>query len=438
MAQIIRAADLDDSPPVYVVEGMLPDFGCGFGYGGSYTGKSLVLGVELCLAIANGVPFFGHETIQGSTVWGLGEGLPDAGARIKARLIREQADRQAHAAWIEMEDGQEAADEWLAAQPPYTSNRMFIRKTAFQLLFDAQNEPSRELREAAGELGLINDLRLVVLDTARRHTSLSLSNGTTSNRFMQAMAWLAEQLQCTVMAIGHPVSKGHGETGLPGDTLFGASDFVWRIQAGKDSTDDDPNGLIIAEKVKSGPLFGSIGYQLERIQWRQPPTDPETGRQITGVPLVQVRSVTVRQREDEQAPAETLLEPAITRPQAPLPQAEPVLSSRPRRRTGVRPQPSPWEVPAQAQQDDMTTTLLSVTCPQCKALAGRNCQSAGDPDDRILIGKRPLKFVHLPRIEAAIASGVVTTNAVLAAYPATSEPVVAVTTAEAEEAARIL
>jgi hypothetical protein len=421
--ELIRAADLDTSPPTYVVKGMLPDLGCGFGYGDSYTGKSLTLGVELCLAIANGVPYFGHETVQGSAVWGLGEGLPDAGVRIKARLIRENADREARAAWIEMAEGKDAADAWLAAQPPYTDDRMFIRKSAFQVPFNSLNQPSEELRQAARELGLIRDLRLVVLDTARRHTSLSLSNGTSSNRFMLGLGWLAAQLQCTVMAIGHPVSKGRGETGLPGDTLFGASDFVWRIKAGPDSTDAAPNAVILAEKVKSGPLFPPIAYELEPIQWRQQPTDPETGREITGVAPVLVQSVTVRQREDEQAPADDSdLEPAITRSRPPLPQAEPVPSSRPRRRTGIRPQASLWDAPGQAAKDDMTTTLLSVPCPACPAPVGTGCQQTEDPDDRIMLSDKPLITVHLPRIETVIDAGVTTTDAVLAAFPVIADP----------------
>jgi len=456
---LLRADQLDTSPPEYVVEGMLPDFGVGFGYGGSYTGKSLTLGVELVLAIANGVPFFGHEAVQGSAAWCLGEGQADAGVRIKARLIREQHDRSVQAAEIARLQGQDAADAWLAALPPYTDDRMRIRTTAFQVPFTSQNEPSEELRKAADELGLIDDLRLIVLDTARRHSSLSLSNGTTSNRFMMGMSWLAAQLQCTVMAVGHPVAKGHGEVGLPGDTLFGSSDFVWRIQAGEDSTSEAPNAMIIAEKVKSGPLFPPLAYELERIQWRQPPTDPETGEDILGVPLVTVRSATVRQRADEQQLTAASLEPAPARLRKPLPEAEPVPPSRPRRRTGIKPQPpfravhlapavpetppatvpvpvqaaspvapvpaaTPVPDPDTAERAALVAALISVPCPAggCHAEPGASCAPGGSGIDYVRLGKMPLTVAHIDRIGVAVAKGKASLDDVLAQFDSTPEP----------------
>ena len=423
----INASLLDTSPPEYLVEGMLPDMGTGFFYGGSYIGKSLVA-IELCLAIANGTPFFGHETTQGAAVWGIGEGLQGAGPRVMARLVRERTDRRLRAAGIAARDGQDAADEWLGSLPPYTDERMFVRTAAFNLPFTAgtPGEPTEELRQAATEWSMIPDLRLAVLDTARRFSSLSLSNGTSANRFMQGMSWLAAQLQCTVLAIAHPVSKGRNETGLPGDTLYGASDFVWFGQAAEDSTADAPRALIIAEKLKDGTLFKPMSYSLQPVQWRQPPTDRETGAEIPGAELIVVRSATVRQDEDPQDKPDVMLAPAARRP---LPEAEEVPSARPRRRTGIRPAPvfrpvgtsAPAPEPEDPELEKMITSLLAVQCPVdgCGAMPGDGCRPT---QPYVMVHRQPLVLVHTERMDAAVSAELVALEDVLAQFPEGAAP----------------
>lgn len=450
---LIHASALDTSPPEYLVEGMLPDFGTGFIYGASYTGKSFVAGVKLCLAIANGTPYLGHRTVQGSAVWAIGEGLQDAGPRIRGALVDEHGLRHAQAAQIAQKQGQEAADEWLASLPPYADDRMYVYKKAFQVPFTASNDPTAELRRAAEELSLVEDLRLIVLDTARRFSSLSLSNGTSSNRFMMGMTWLAAQLRCTVAAIGHPVMKGRGETGLPGETLFGASDFVWRVQAGEDSTADEPNGLILAEKVKSGDLFKPIAYDLVPVAWKQPPTDPDTGEDIPGAPLLQVRTRAVRLRETEEQAAglrnarpdlreEAQGEYPELRPRAsrPVPLPEPVPPSRPRRRTGILPRRAfPAAIPASAAAADGTTgttpaagsarervtaAILAGTCPDCaEGLAGYGCDPGERGSGLVVLGRRPLVTAHTARLDAAVTDGRADLGEVLTWFPDACEPV---------------
>jgi AAA domain len=426
---LVRAADLDTSPPDYVVKDMLPDMGVGFGYGGSYTGKSFTLGIELCLAIGNGLPYFGHETVQGETVWCLGEGQTDAGVRIKARLVREQHDRKMQAAEIARRQGHAIADAWLASLPPYNDDRMSLRMDPFQVPLISDNEPPEELRQAARELSLIEDLRLVVLDTARRFSVLSLSNGTTSNRFMLGMTWLSKQLKCPVLAIAHPVSKGRGEVGLPGDTLFGASDFVWRVQRGEDSTDDAPNAMIIAEKVKTGPLFDPIAYEIERIKWKQPPTDRETGEDILGVPLITVGSATARQLQNEQqASAASILRPSRVR--KPLPEAEPVPSGKPVRRTGIKPRAAFRSVLApaepvsadEAERAAMVATLISGTCEDCLVPPGAGCNPAIPGSGIVILDKNPLICAHTARMDERVTAGLVPLDDVLAQFPAGTAP----------------
>src|ERR1700751_2313805 len=121
---IIDADKLGKGPPGGLGRGRAPRVGIGFWYGPRYTGKSLAVDVELALAVANGVPFFGRETVHGTSIVCFGEGLYDAGVRKVARLAREQSDRVAYAAQIAVAHGDDVAKAWLSQQKPHTDDNL--------------------------------------------------------------------------------------------------------------------------------------------------------------------------------------------------------------------------------------------------------------------------------------------------------------------------
>jgi len=442
---LINADDLDITPPDFLVEGLFPRVGVGFVYGPSYYGKSLVIGQELGLAVANGTPFLGRATIRGMVAYCLGEGLYDAGVRKQARLIREQHDRMARAAEIARRDGQAAADAWLAAQPPYTDVRLKFMTEAFAVPVSPQMEPTRALRRAATEMGQLPDLELVILDSAADFGGLSLANDTSANRFMLGMKWLSAQLDCLVIAIAHPNGgRGNEPQRLPGSRLFASSDFVFGIEPDLESTDGSRSATVIAEKVKCGPLPDSFAYTIEPIGWHQPDTDPETGEPLPDAPPIWVTSATVRLRADDQASTGGLRLPGETDAAPPaLPAAEPI-PQRPRKRNGIRQRPRHGQFTTGTEQEqdaaeraELTGTLLAAPCPDCPATPGSSCDPmAENASPPVLIGKHPLVVVHAARMSAAVASGAVTGEDVLAQFkpgtvpaeldslaPATAEPV---------------
>ena len=102
---LINADALDTRKPQELVEGMFPRIGAGFAYGPPYWAKSLLFDGELALAVGNGTDFLGRKVIHGSVAVVLGEGLLDAGLRLKGRQIRQQQDDAKHAAALaEIED----------------------------------------------------------------------------------------------------------------------------------------------------------------------------------------------------------------------------------------------------------------------------------------------------------------------------------------------
>lgn len=402
---LINAEDLDTSPPRYAVDKLIPEVGVGFGYGPSYTGKSLVFGVELGLAIANGTPFFGHPVIQGSVIYCLGEGLGDAGVRKQARLIREQADRQARAAAIEAREGPEAAAAWLASLPPYTDERLFVQPYGFSVPVSPDMTPGRELRQMVTEMGQIPDLELVILDSAADFTGLSLANDTSAKRFMTGLKWMQSELDCCVFVIAHPSNKGREGQGLPGTRLFASSDFVYGIQPDPDSPDGVKTATITAEKVKSGPLPDAFAYVIEPAGWHEPARD-DTG-ELTGAEPVWTTSATVRLREDDQGGGGLRLPGSKPRRKLALPPLEEV-PAKPRKRNGIRRNAGFRPDPAQesGERERLAAAILSVPCSGiagCEADPRRTCTPVPGTDAPVpLYGAYA---AHVERMTDAIVAG---------------------------------
>jgi hypothetical protein len=83
----ITLAELEDRPsPVWLIDGIIPDYGLGFIIGDPGTGKSLVL-LDLAYAVACGRPFLGSGPVPNRTGWVLlllAEGSGSWAARSKA------------------------------------------------------------------------------------------------------------------------------------------------------------------------------------------------------------------------------------------------------------------------------------------------------------------------------------------------------------------
>jgi AAA domain len=297
---LIDANQLDTSPPEWLVDGMIPRVGVGFWYGPRYTGKSLAVDVELALAVANGVPFFGRETVQGTAIVGLGEGLYDAGVRKQARLAREQQDRIAYAAQISVAHGEDVAKAWLDQQKPYTDDNLKYLTTPFtvpvtRMYGEGDITPSMQ--------GFINraarypDLELVVLDSISDFTAgLSISNDTSANRTMLGLKWLARELDCCILCVAHPTERGDKMLGA--GRLGNAADFVIasRPEDSKTKSGEDVSS-VTCEKNKYGGRFTPFSYRVEKCAWNEPVLDYQDNPTDE---TVLVTSATIRAMDDDE------------------------------------------------------------------------------------------------------------------------------------------
>lgn len=391
---LLNADQLDTSPLEYTIKGVVPRLGTGFVHGASYTGKSLAT-LEMALAVANGTPWLGHETIQGCVAVALGEGVPGYGIRIKARLARQERD-----------DRESGADP--ATIAPYTSERLFIMNTPFTLPLSQQNEPTDELRRAIGQLKVLPDLELLILDAFSDFGTLSISNDASANRYMLGLKYLVRELNCVVLVVAHNTADDKKMLGA--ERLFNASDFVLSVKLDDTAPEELKTATISCRKQKDGGEFEPISYRIHPLKWDELDNNGE---------LVEVNTATVRLNTGENG---GLRLPGVPRMPQPLPNVRDVPPRR--KRSGVLSGNSAYVAGSAGLAADANASvapelvkrLLASACPpaddddfvSCGAVAGTTCVQPG------VRQLTPELAAHPARMAVAVSAGRATLDEVLA------------------------
>lgn len=398
---LLNADALDTSPLEFTISGVVPRIGAGFLHGASYTGKSLAA-LEMALAVANGMPFFGRPTIQGCVAVALGEGVPGYGIRIKARLAREARDTE---------------DQDPDTRQPYNSERLFIMDTAFNLPFTAQREPDDDLRRAIGQLKILPDLELLILDALSDFGGLSISNDASANRYMLGLKHLVRELDCAVLVIAHNTANDRKMLGA--ERLFNAADFMLSVKADDTAPEELKSATITCKKQKDGGEFEPISYRIHPLSWTERVGDED----------IEVKTATVRLNTGEQG---GLRLPGGGRPR--MPTALPKVKDVPprRKRSGIRSfLSSAGENDPAADASvpmELVKRLLASSCPEgekdlvgCGATAGETCTGEG------VRQLTPKLAAHPSRMAVAVAAGRATMDEVLNVVngpePGPAEPV---------------
>lgn len=403
MPSLINAADLDISPPEWLVEGVLPRVGFGFLRGPSYTGKSLVANNELALAVANGTPFFGHDTVQGCVAVALGEGLYDAGVRLQGRLARQVKDNAALLA-AAVEAGEDPPEF-----PAYTDDRLYVYTQPFQIPLQPGDKPAPSYTQALAQLKVLKHfgLELVVIDAMPDFTgSMSLSNDSSANRYILGLKMLVRELDCAILVVAHNTADNRKMIGAA--RLFNAADFVIEVVPDTPMPGEPPAATLYCRKTKYGREFLPMPYQVEAVEWDQEVRDEND--LPTGEMQV-VSAATVRLRTDGEG---SLRAPSEPRPEGlRLPDVRDVVVER--KRSGVRKAAKPAVDPAVI----LTTGILSVPCV-CGAapMTGCDLDVEGTMTSLGAVGKAPV--VHESRITAAVASGAVDAAMLIGQYDGTA------------------
>jgi hypothetical protein len=363
---LVNAARLDTSRVPCVVEGMFPAVGSGIVHGQSSTGKSYAFLTKLALDVANGVPFFGHETIQGTVVVALGEGLQDAGLRIKAQLAQHAEEVAARHAEILDSEGQDAADEFAAGQLPYTDQFLVVETQAFDMPFQ-NGKPSVSMQQFLASISGVGPVMVIYDALADFAGDASIVNETAANRYVAGIKHMVAELDCFVLGIAHDTAKGDKMIGS--GRFKNAADVMMGIKA---QQGEMPVSTVIAEKVKYGKLGPAFSYTALEKKWDEPVID-DHGFPTGETELVETH-VVVLQDENADGPAFVLPEVAksVFAPTM-LPAMQDV--QRPKsKRNGIKIATGLSLEERAARVEKM----LSVPCHECGAPATGSCNPIGN------------------------------------------------------------
>lgn len=358
---IINAARLETSRVPSVVEGMFPKVGSGIVHGPSSSGKSYAFLTKLALDVANGAPFFGHETVQGTVVIALGEGLQDAGIRIKAQLAQHAEEVAARYAEILDAEGQDAADEFAAQQRPYTDQFLVVETNSFDMPLE-NGKASVSMQQFLSLIEGVNPALVIYDALADFAGDASIVSESSANRYVAGIKHLVAELNCFVLGIAHDTAKGDKMIGS--GRFKNAADVMMGI---KPQQGEMPVSTVIAEKVKYGKLGRAFSYTAQEKSWDEPVMD------VYGFPtgeteLVETH-VVVLQDETAEGPAFVMPEAAksVFAP-AMLPAMQDV--KRPvSTRNGIR---MPTGLTLEERQARVEK-MLSVPCHECGAAATGSC-----------------------------------------------------------------
>ena len=360
---LINARRLDTSPIPQVVDHMFPLVGSGFAHGPSGAGKSYAFLTKLALDVANGAPFFGHDTIQGTVIVALGEGLQDAGIRIAAQLAQHAEDDAALVAAVREQQGDEAAEQFAASLPPYTDDLLVIEDGPFDMPFGPDGKPSVSMQQFIAAVAPVQPT-LIIYDALADFASGSITNDYAANQYVKGIKHLVKRLDCFVLGIAHDTEKG--------DKMLGAGRFknAADIMIGiKPESGDEPVSTVISEKAKYGSKFGPFSYQAMPKIWDEPVLDDD-GQPTGETERVETNVVVLRDDAGEDA-AFVMPDPANRTLPATL--ALPMMRNAAppkRKRTGVRPA-------ASLQHNDPLTEPdpdpLAEPCLECGAATTGGC-----------------------------------------------------------------
>jgi hypothetical protein len=234
----------------YVVDGIIPVEGVGLLVAEKYAGKSLAL-TAMALKVVNGEPFMGHETMKGDVVQCISEGYLDAGIRVTAAVLgsvrteklarcRGGCNLNRCTCTVKKADREEGL--WFLKGEGTLSDRYETWKLI------------RRIR-ALTALKKIRNLRMVTFDTMQGFTD-NISSPGPAKEVMRNMALIADELGCFVLGLHHFNQDGRTIQGSP--LLGNRADVIIAIR----------EETIQADKVKAGPPFDDMPFEIKTISWK--------------------------------------------------------------------------------------------------------------------------------------------------------------------------
>jgi len=226
-----EAIDFDLNADEFLVDGILPSQGLATLYGPPKSYKSFV-GVDVALAVAQGVPWGGREVKQGPVVYVAGEGV--AGLRKRVKGFR-------------MHHGIDGRDV------------PFFLVSARLNLGAAVGDTTALVTAVRGVLGA-QQPALVVIDTLSRMLAGQSENAEGMFNFVNNAEALSEALGCVVLAVHH--EGKNADAGMRGSSnLLGAVVAAIRVRRTADR-----QAALTVEAAKDGDDDVEVNVTLEKFE----------------------------------------------------------------------------------------------------------------------------------------------------------------------------
>jgi hypothetical protein len=253
MATVV-ASDLPSGIIPEVIDGVLPKTGVVIAWGESYSGKSAVAWWA-SLAVSSGIAWAGHKTKRGRVLYYASEGAAGMGNRNMAAIIDSVKRVPAKTCKSSACFGGncKCTEIW-----HLDDSNILFSDTKFS--FHNPKDVDRIIAYAQK----VELLRIIVIDVFTGFTGgFSLEMPTPAAFMMGQAQRLATAAQCCVILLHHATKKG--DTFRGAQALYDLSDGFIHIQ--KPDRETGQPGAIVCQKMKDGPEFEPVHYNLKKVYW---------------------------------------------------------------------------------------------------------------------------------------------------------------------------
>lgn len=230
--RLMGVEQLMNMPPMkWIIEGILPEQAFAVTYGDPKSGKSLIT-LSQALCIASGIPWHGHDVIQGDVVYVAAEGVLGLPNRIRA---------------------------WWAAHPDADLSRFHLLPQAVRLL---NPHDAEMLKATVGQLAkkVGRSPSLLTIDTlARTMTGGDENSAKDMGMFIRHLDDIKEEYGTTTQVVHHTNRSG-GERGS--GALRGAADIMARASKAADTRGREEVTYRCSD-VKDGSPFSPHHFRIQ-------------------------------------------------------------------------------------------------------------------------------------------------------------------------------
>jgi hypothetical protein len=230
--EFVPASDLEYTPPVFLIDGILETDTLGLGFGDPASAKSFLF-VDIALSVATGTDFHKRAVKQGAVFYIAGEGHNGLGRRFQA--------------WSQHRG------------VPLVGAPCFVSKRSAQFLDEAS---AKAVTDAIAQLAARHGSpTLIIIDTLARNFGPGDENSNTEmGKFVGAIDTMRARFPGCVVLIVHHTGHGAKHRARGAMALLGALDCEYRVEKSQDLV------TLVNTKMKDATQPPALAFRLENVE----------------------------------------------------------------------------------------------------------------------------------------------------------------------------